>query len=337
MLVRPSLFSFSSYPGPAQRKTGTEIVDDFLLVSLEKKQKRILDCLPTAGIFSKILADPDGVSPFFTSAQLYSPEITVDKDKVFELLSASRAREAEPLSKNCICSSATLVEPCDPSGLNRVIKLGRLDSLRSPEHRSSIFVLFDQFHLISDVFPVSRYYYKIRLTPGASDDSLIKILKEFNQGMGKDGPLFHSIFDGKDTRSLLFRFPAPSRGVGLGRDHFPRRIARPSALVVLDPPFQLKLSHVALWAYKSLEQSRPPRWGFSPEGSTCIIVEFFPDFDYFDPKSLDLTLDGEKLKVLYFENGLPSSSTWSLPLLLLLPGFWPLLSPLPSPSFSSPF
>ena len=135
MLVRPSLFSFSSYPGPVQRKTGTEIVDDFLLVSLEKKQKRILDCLPTAGIFSKILADPDGVSPFFTSAQLYSPEITVDKDKVFELLSASRAREAEPLSKNCICSSATLVEPCDLSGLNRVIKLGRLDSLRSPEHK----------------------------------------------------------------------------------------------------------------------------------------------------------------------------------------------------------
>ena len=58
---------------------------------------------------------------------------------------------------------------------------------------------------------------EIRLTPGASDDSLIKILKEFNQGVGKDGPLFHSIFDGKDTRFLLFRSPVLSRGVGLVR------------------------------------------------------------------------------------------------------------------------
>ena len=85
--------------------------------------------------------DPDSVSFFFTSAQLYSSEFTVEKAKVFELFSSVRARETEPLTQNLLCSSQTLLEPCSPAGLNRVIKLGRLDALRLPEHMSSICVI----------------------------------------------------------------------------------------------------------------------------------------------------------------------------------------------------
>ena len=226
MFVRPSPCNFTLYHGTEKKTSGP---DQFLLVSVEKKQRKILDSLPVAGVFSKIFPDPDSVSFFFTSAQLYSPEFTVEKAKVFELLSSARARETEPLTQNLLCSSQTLLEPCSPSGLNRVIKLGRLDALRLPEHRSSIFVILDRLRLVSDVFPVSRYCYKICLAVGGSEETLIKALKDFNQGMGKKGPLFHSIFHEKDTRSLLLRALTPPRvaGAGWGRP-VPRKVSKPS-------------------------------------------------------------------------------------------------------------
>ena len=131
-------------------------------------------------------------------------------------------------SKGCLCCPDTLLEVASPSGRNRLLKLGRLDPLRLPEHRSSVFVILDQLGLVSDVFPISRFYYKIRLAPEASESALIRVLMLFNREMGKDGPLFHSISDSQTTKSLLFRSFAPPRPSGAVWVRAPVRRVEPS-------------------------------------------------------------------------------------------------------------
>ena len=299
MFLKPSLFDFSTYRGPSSRKTGSEVSDQFVLVSLSKSQKPLLDKLPAAGIFSKTIPDPDGVSPFFSGVQLYSPEILVTKDLVFSILSSGQPGSYDPLHQNAVCDAATLVDRCVPEGSVRILKIARLDALKEPKHRSGIFSILDQLHLIVEVFPLSRYYYKIRLGPKTTDEVLVSALVNFNRQMSREtGPLFHSLFCGNDTiHSLLYRAPPKEKPL---RDYFIKK-ASPSALVLEDPPFLLTLSMVESWlSFKGVFSARPPRWGISPLGSSCVVVEFFPDGDYDHSLFCDFFLEGEKFKVLFF-------------------------------------
>lgn len=113
-----------------------------------------MDTLPSVGIFSKVIPDVDGVSPFFVSTQLYSPEVEDTKEKVFQLLSEARKKGSDPLSKFSVCSSSTLLDPCSAGQRLRILKLGKMDSIRLPEHRSAIFTILEQISVVSEVFPL---------------------------------------------------------------------------------------------------------------------------------------------------------------------------------------
>ena len=149
--------------GPVVAKSGEGKDEGFLLATVEKKQSYLLESLACEGIFSKVFPDPVGVNPFFVSAQVYSPEEPVTKEKVFTTVTEARKKPSDPLSKILVCDPKTVTEPCSPYGLNRVIRMARLDSLRAPEHRSAVFTLLEKIGLTSDVFPVSRFFYKVRL------------------------------------------------------------------------------------------------------------------------------------------------------------------------------
>ena len=190
------------------------------------------------------------------------------------------------------------VEVCSPTGLNRVIRLAKLDSIRAPDQRSPILTLFEQINLTTDVFPVSRFLYKIRLNSPEAQTKLVEALTKFNRNMREDGPLFHSLWDGNTTTSLLYRAPPRTPAVGLGRGWGPLRGRQPQAgaLVVTDPPFSLKLSVVAAWMHhKNIFSAREPRWGISPSGSTCVLIDFFPDGEEDFRKDLSIVIERHRL------------------------------------------
>ena len=241
MFSSPTPLRLPTYVGPVVAISGDSKNEGFLLATVEKKQSYLLESLANEGIFSKVFPDPVGVNPFFVTAQVYSPGEPVTKEKVFTSVTGARKKTSEPLSKSLVCNPKAVTEPCSPYGLNRVIRMARLDSLRAPEHRSAVFTLLEKIGLTSDVFPVSRFFYKVRLISTSVHAQFVDELTRFNLNLRLDGPLFHSIWDGGSTTSLVYREPtrAPTRRVGWGAPE--KKHAHASALVVTDPPFSLTL------------------------------------------------------------------------------------------------
>ena len=129
MFSSPSPLLLPTYVGPVVAKSGEGKDDGFLLTTVEKKQSYLLESLAYEGIFSEVFPDPVGVNPFFVTAQVYSPEKPVTKEKVFTTVTGAR----NPLSKSLVCDPKTVTEPCSPYGLNRVIRMARLPSVtRAP-------------------------------------------------------------------------------------------------------------------------------------------------------------------------------------------------------------
>ena len=84
-----------------------------------------------------------------------------------------------------------------------MIKFSKLDAVKGPENRSALLFLLDQLRITKEIFPVSQFYYKVGLLDGVSDAEAVEVLKNFNRSLKEEGPLFHTIFDGVTTTSLV--------------------------------------------------------------------------------------------------------------------------------------
>ena len=202
---------------------------------MEKKDKRSLDVLPGVGISFRSISDTSDVVPFFSSFQVFSASVVVNRELVFSSL---KNGGSPPLPLNSVCDSITLTQKCEPVNPFRVIKLARLDSMKLPEHRGAIFILLERIGCVEQIFPLSRFYYKVRLSKPGDESHLVSNLIRINKEMtGRDGPLFHSIFNGESTEektsSLLFRAPPP---LSLR----PPRRSRPSPSLRRPPLFSLR-------------------------------------------------------------------------------------------------
>jgi len=155
-----------------------------------------------------VIPDPDRVCPLFLNVQLYSVDTSVSKEVVTSILELSREKlpgdSPNPFFGIGICEPGTLICPCSPSNNLRVLKLGKMDSIKNIEHRSAPFLLLQQLNLVVEVFPLSSFYYKIRLAPLVTDLIFLSSIRSFNGKMGEGG-LFHSLWDGRST--TLFRPP----------------------------------------------------------------------------------------------------------------------------------
>ncbi len=302
MFARVTPFHFTTYKAPTVKATGSEVSDQYLLASVVKGDKKILEALPAADIQVFPLPDPYRVCPTFQNVQLHSREFLVKKEDVLSLLSSSQERSEgktlNPFFGKGLCSPETLIVPCDPANNLRVVKLGKTDSIKNLEHRNAPFLLLQQLSLITEIFPLSGYLFKVRLASSVSDDGFITTIRDFNRAMG-DGGLFHSFYDGNVTTPFT---PPPPRVSRWGS--VPAR--GPSALVVLNPPFDLDERSVSDWASSvSLPFFQSFHWGVAPDFSSCALIEFFPDSDFTPPPVL--TCASGRYKMDFFREGLPSS------------------------------
>ena len=78
-----------------------------------KKSKIFYLTLPSSEIFSQVL-DPYSVNPFFITSQLYSPEVTLTKEKFFSAIAGARKKPTDPLLKILVCDPVAAVEVCSP-------------------------------------------------------------------------------------------------------------------------------------------------------------------------------------------------------------------------------
>ena len=299
MFKRPFPFDFKNYLGLPHKKTGSEITtDQFVLFSVESSLRKTLNCFPRSGNPCKILPDPAAICSNYAQAQIYSAEENLSREKAFKIYASAADNSEAPLIGSSFCSSATVVRPCSPENDIRVIKISNLASVRGNENKTAVLVLLDQLGLAAETFPFSRFYYKIRRS-SASDQALIETLTSFNRSMPRDGPLFHSVYDGTSTQTLVYRRPPPAPPPP---PPVPKKRASPCALLVIDPPFSLSLSKVADWAHDKLPCPREPCWGLTPTQQNCIVVEFFPDeTDSFQTLSSH-EFDGASYAVRFFLN-----------------------------------
>jgi hypothetical protein len=292
MFAKPIPFEFATYKGPLTHKTGSFIAEQFILFSVESAVKNSLFCFPPSHIPFKLFPDPHNFSPFFLHCQLYSAEDIVTREQAFKIYASAPENSNAPLIASAFCESGTVVGPCSPENRIRILKIASLDSLQGAEGKAAVVVLLNEMNLAREIFPLSRFYYKILLSPSTSDSEVIKLLKSFNTSLGRLGPLFHSLYDGTNTHSLIYRPPPPKPK--------PIRRAAPSVFIIYEPPLSLSLSQVSK-NFSSLFGIRAPCWGTSPSRQSCIIVEFFPDDFDFPPYEVQ-EFNGEKFAVRFFSS-----------------------------------
>ena len=209
MFIKPTPFSLISYKSGPTKATGSEISDQYVLASVVKGEKKFFDSLPSVGVNVFSIPDPNRVCPLFQNVQLYSQENFLSKDSVVSLLELSQGgsvegKDSNPFFGKGICLPSTLTCPCAPVNSLRIIKLGKMDSIRNIEHRTAPFLLLQSLHLVSEIFPLSSFYYKVRLAPSVTDDVFVSTIRNFNSKLG-DGGLFHSFYNG--STSTLFTLP----------------------------------------------------------------------------------------------------------------------------------
>ena len=190
-----------------------------------------------AGIPFKPLPDSHDISPFLSQCQVYSADEKVSREKCLDIFGGDKDCSRVPLIGVAFCEGETVVNPCSPEGKVRILKFSKLDSVKGPENRSAILALLDSLKIVREVFPISQFYYKIRLLENIDDAQAGLVLRQFNSNLGSDGPLFHSLFDGERTVSLVYRPPAPPRAVRSFTVHEKKaeRRALPSVLILEDP------------------------------------------------------------------------------------------------------
>lgn len=297
MFTRPVPFAFRNYLGLPHKKTGSEITSDqFVLFSVESSLRKTLNCFPRSGTPCKILPDPSSICTNFAQAQIYSAEENLSRENAFKIYASAADNSEAPLVGSAFCSSFTVINPCAPENDVRTIKISNLASVKGNENKTAVLVLFEQLGLAVETFPLSRFYYKIRRGPLTSDQALIDTLTSFNRSMPCDGPLFHSVYDGSTTRSLVYKRPLPPPPPPV-----PKKRAHPCALLVIDPPFSLSLSKVAEWS-RRLPFPRKPCWGLTPTLQNCIVVEFFPDETGSFQALSSQEFDGASYAVRFFLN-----------------------------------
>ena len=308
MFEAAHFFSFPTYKGLPLKKAASDISEQFALFSIEKKFKESFSCFLRANVPFKPLQDSYGICPFFSQCQIYSVEDRISRDKCFGIFGGDRENLKTPLIGSTFCDGATVVNPCTPEGKTRILKFSRMDSVKGAENRSAILALLDQLNIVREVFPISQFYYKIRLLDSVSDQSAVEILKKFNQSLKGEGPLFHTLFDGVSTTSLVFR-PPPSVRTSLPRaPQALKRKSTPSVLILEDPPVGLSLANVSAWVLeRKIPHPLPPFWALSPASSPCVVVPFFPSGDDVVPEPEScVELDGQFFKLLH-KHSLPFS------------------------------
>ena len=209
MFETPVLFDFLNYKGPPVRKTGSEIADHFTLFSVEKKFSDSLSCFLRANVQFKPIPDPLNVCPYFSQCQIYLAEEKISREKSFSVYASDKFNVDTPLIGSSFCCASTVIDPCSLGNKIRILKLSRLDSIRGVENRAAILVLLDQLKVSCEAFPLSQFYYKLRLSETVSDISAIEMFTDFNKNMTSDSPLFHSLFDGVTAHFLVYK-PLPS-------------------------------------------------------------------------------------------------------------------------------
>ena len=294
MFRKPKVLQFATYKGLTPVRSASEAGDNFLLASVEKSQRKALDVLPEAGIQVRCLPDPDDLNKSFVCCELYAREEEVAKEAVHKLLTFAKAqdkpKEMEDVSGIAVCESSALIDACSRANGLRILKIAVLNSVR--DNRSAILRLLERIGGVVDAIPISLFYYKIRLADGEKGRAVESRLKEVNKKLKSRGeePLFHSIYDGDYTLSLL---PPPPPKPEPGRIGF---------LVIEEPPPQLTFAQVKDWIVKVAKIKivlDDVTWGVDRSGSSCIIARVYCPLSYDHTKQSTININEARYRILF--------------------------------------
>jgi len=284
MFQKVTLFDFQKYKGPSLSFSRSFDNQEPLLLSFPRADKIDLRTLSTVKLVKRLLPDSDRVWSNYQVYQSYSPDGTLSKSSL-EKFSLSEVgsqqqdvKQSPPAWIRVVCDQRFVVSPCDSFNQSRIVKLGRVDSIKKLEHRASPPAILQKLGLVDQVFPLSNHYFKVSLKEGVSDEIFCKTITSFDDGLGDR--LFHSFWNGEET--TLFH-PPPPRRVFRSWEAQEDAPPPPGVVVVEDPPFSLTVAEVNSWATKLGITDHHFYCGVGPNGTNCAIIEFTTPDVFFPP------------------------------------------------------
>ena len=121
------------------------------------------------GISHRKLQDFGNAWNSFEIYQLYSPNVNVTGESVLSLLKTQPKEVQDQFLGKGICDASLSLSPCSPSNNLRIVKLGSVKSVSALKLRAVPIAILQRLGLIDQVFPLSNFYFKVRLCPGVTD------------------------------------------------------------------------------------------------------------------------------------------------------------------------